>query len=663
MKLKRMRVENFMGCHSNEFAFSENGSIVSGKNGTGKSTIGNAWMWLVVGTDQNLKDNPVVRREINGEPVNDMDVIVEAVVDCDGIDMTFRKVQKRTFNKDGISYKDDNKYFVNEVPVTLKTYNEKIGIDIGILKQATNLQAFISLAPKEMRKAIFGMVEDVEDIDVAKKYGNQIIVDEMEKGYSTEEIRAMATMTKSKSQKEISILDGMIMEAERNATIEVDTSELEEKLNSLKKELKEKQEKLSKQKKSMNLDNKKLMDLNFEKTEMEKSATQKLMNQRDEFRNQADIHKEKYMESKAKYDSKKEKINSLAATYNSLKRKVDELSVTHEKLLNTTSNIEERREIERMFFTEDTCPTCGRKLPKSKLEQLQADFYAKKEKMLSDWDAKQERDREERKKTMSIITEEISKTKNEALDAKEERERLLKEIEGMDNSLLEMKDDYIIASKKAESIDVFHPDLSDDFNYQILLKKIKFCEKNISNGTDLYNSIMDDIYETNRKISEISLEIKQSDRSEFIDRYNSLIEDKKRNVKNKIEAEKILDALDELDKAKNEYLTDAINSHFSKVKWQMFDYAKNGNYKSVCIPKIEDKEILTIKCNKVLRLQGLIDICASIQKYYNIDVPIFIDDFEAFDSNNAEEVISCCDRQIICMKVSDENLKVEEIQK
>ena len=106
IRLKKLILENFMMYAQAEFNFSELTKII-GKNGKGKSSIVNAYTWLLFNCDYELNDNPVVRRTVDGKSVDDMDTAVTAVLDIDGKEVTAKKVQKRTYSKDGSSYKDD----------------------------------------------------------------------------------------------------------------------------------------------------------------------------------------------------------------------------------------------------------------------------------------------------------------------------------------------------------------------------------------------------------------------------------------------------------------------------------------------------------------------------------------------------------------------------
>ena len=163
-----------------------------------------------------------------------------------------------------------------------------------------------------------------------------------------------------------------------------------------------------------------------------------------------------------------------------------------------------------------------------------------------------------------------------------------------------------------------------------------------------------------QQLAECEGEIAKSDTTADEERLSELKKKKLDMEQSKTDCEKILDLLDELDKTKNELLTDQINSHFSLVQWKLFDNAKNGNYKSVCIPMVDGKSILTTMSNKGNRILGRIDICKSIQKISGINCPIWLDDTENLDTVNQSMVADMVDSQLIMLLVNDsKELNVE----
>ena len=167
--------------------------------------------------------------------------------------------------------------------------------------------------------------------------------------------------------------------------------------------------------------------------------------------------------------------------------------------------------------------------------------------------------------------------------------------------------------------------------------------------------IRSELAEVDRKISAANTE------SDEI-RLEELKKSKFDKEQEKADAEKILDLLKELEKAKNEELSEEINSKFGIVNWQLFETAKNGNYKSVCVPMIDGKSILTTMSNKGNRILGRVDICRSIQKISGINCPIWLDDLESLDEENQKKVAEMVESQLIMLAVSNNaELEIEEV--
>lgn len=163
-----------------------------------------------------------------------------------------------------------------------------------------------------------------------------------------------------------------------------------------------------------------------------------------------------------------------------------------------------------------------------------------------------------------------------------------------------------------------------------------------------------------QQLAECERQIAKADTAADEQRLEELKQTRIDSEQNKANAEKTLDLLDELDKAKNEALTEAVNSHFGLVKWQLFTYTKSGGYKSCCIPTVDGKSILTTMSNKGNRILGRVDICNSIQKISGISVPIILDDSESLSTDNQKKVAEMVVSQLIMLIVNDsEKLIVE----
>lgn len=636
IKLKKLILENFMCYALKEIDFSDFTKI-SAMNGIGKSTIANAYMWLFFNCDYELRDNQTVRREVNGKTIDDVDVSVTAVIDMDGKEITAKKVQKRTYSKDGTSYKDDNKYFINDVPKTLKDFNAYFEIDMNVWKMCTSVNAFLSQKPADMRSYLFSLVSDVTDVQVANSNKElKELVPLLEK-YKAEELLAMNKATKSKVSKELPILDGQIMEKERDIQIksDIDVSDLELLRNSLKEQIKANTEKQTNADRMMEECSKvqdEIMKLKFDLSGLQNKANEELISASAEI---------------SKTISDLMNVKRATETYISeVKRQIatckDNVDILNRK---RNSYAEEWKSVNSEQFNEDTtiCPTCRRKLDTSKITSLRNDFENSKKNRLDDITAK----------GMDCKLQ-IDKNNDRIKELEVELDKLQIQLDEADQRFEEL-------NKKADSQPTF-VDISDTEEYKAIQDKIaekeEYAEK-LSSG-DIRAELKAQENDLRHKLAECEGEIAKSDTTADEERLSELKKKKLDMEQSKTDCEKILDLLDELDKAKNELLTDQINSHFSLVRWKLFDNAKNGNYKSVCIPMVEGKSILTTMSNKGNRILGRIDICKSIQKISGINCPIWLDDTENLDTVNQSMVADMVDSQLIMLLVNDsKEMKVE----
>ena len=638
MNLKKIMLENFMCYAHAEFDFYAITKIMA-KNGKGKSTIATAYLWCLFNCDYELKDNPVVRREVDGVSIDDMDTSVELTLDVDGKEITMKKVQKRTYSKDGSSYKDDNKYFINDVPKTLKDFNAYLDVDMNVFKMCSNVNAFLNQKPAEMREYLFGLVGDVTDLDIASQKAELAELVPLLNKYTVEELSAINKATKTKITKDLPILDGQIKEKERDIQLKqaIEVSDLELQKNSIKEQI---EDCVAKQ-----TDNDKLMaeydkassdvlNLKFELSDMARKANEENVKARRE----AEIRIENLngVIENCKKDIKT--AENVVAFNNGM---VTGLQVKLEAT-RVEWNTEKQREFDENSLI---CPYCRQEYSEDKKEELRADFKTHKEAELN------------------RITDKGNATKEELDIAKDKLAEAVKKLTEYREHLDTYAHDMFILEKQLSELPQ-EIDVSATEEYKALEQKITEKEEAMHKANDI-SAVKAELkaQETvlRQQLAECESQIAKSDTAADEQRLEELKQTRIDSEQNKANAEKILDLLDELDKAKNEALTEAVNSHFGLVKWQLFEYAKNGNYKNCCIPTVDGKSILTTMSNKGNRILGRVDICNSIQKINGISVPIILDDSESLSTDNQKKVAEMVDSQLIMLIVNDsEKLEIME---
>nr|DAR11110.1 MAG TPA: chromosome partition protein [Bacteriophage sp.] len=628
--LKKVVLENFMCYASRTFDFYDITKIMA-ENGVGKSTIATAYLWCLFNCDYELKDNPVVRREVDGVSVDDMDVSVELALDVDGKEVTIKKVQKRTYSKDGSSYKDDNKYFINDVPKTLKDFNAYLDIDMSVFKMCSNINAFLNQKPAEMREYLFSLVENVTDLDIAHSKAELAELVPLLGKYTTEELSAMNKATKTKITKDLPILDGQIKEKERDIQLKqaVEVSDLELQKNSLKEQIADcvaKQTDNDKLLAEYDKASADILDLKFKQGDLSRKANEENVKARREI--------------EGKISDKQFLVRQTEKTITDTENNITYQQTTVDIINKQLQDIRDKwkAENERKFDEASLiCSYCGQEYPEDKKEQLRADFDSHKaeELKLITYNG-------------NLFKDKLDKNKKILKDLQKELPQHRESLEMLNTAIADLEKQL---SELPQEIDVTVTE-----EYKALEQQIAEKEEAMHKANDI-SSVKAELKaqesELRQQLAECESQIAKSDTAADEQRLEELKQTRIDSEQNKANAEKILDLLDELDKAKNETLSDSINSHFSLVKWKLFELNKSGGYKPVCIPTVNGKSILTTMSNKGNRILGRVDICNSIQKISGMSVPIILDDSESLDSTNQKKVADMVDSQLIMLIVND----------
>lgn len=155
IRIKTLQLSNFKGVRSATFYFQEGDAVIEGDNGTGKSTVFDAFTWLLFGKDHRGQDwtsfdikpiDPETR-----EPIHNLDTWVEAFLTVDGTDRRLRRVISEDWVKprgqaERVFKGHKQSFFVDGIDVaTKKAYDETIAqwIDEGTFRLITNPLHFI----------------------------------------------------------------------------------------------------------------------------------------------------------------------------------------------------------------------------------------------------------------------------------------------------------------------------------------------------------------------------------------------------------------------------------------------------------------------------------------------------------------------------------------
>lgn len=681
MILKSLHMENFKGVKDKTYEFGKT-TRVSGMNRRGKTTIGAAWYWLMSDKNYELVSNPNIRPD----NVEDCIPTVTANVDVDEKEITLSKMQKRKVgkpDKNGVSKVTiTNTYEINSVPKTerdFKAYLEELGVEFDKFLVCSHPNVFTKdLNQKkkqdEMRKNLFAMSSAKTDLEIAQMNKETADVAKLLESYKFEEIEAMNNASKKKAVEQLDAIPNQIIGLER-AKVDVDVAEQE----LLKADLERKIEAVDDRMKNAGTEIGRLRGKEMQ-LQFDMSGIMQVMN--DEL-----SAKRRGLDS-AKDDATREfndLHNQIQSAENQIKENEKTISDTdaERKNLGVEYNAEFSKAFDEMpylfdeskwTFDESTtvCPLCGQKLPEDKIEQIKADFEQKK----ADAKARATKQLEDARKTFDDAKgAKLKGLIDKGNACKADIERLTKENAKLQEDIVALKEQEPKALAKQNDYAKQLSEIPAEADYSQNEEYVKLKtehDKILADIAKLESEGADKVV-TDLKAEKTNLQaqlddankiIAQTENNVRIDEQIADMQQKQREYEQaKADAEKIIYQLKEVSKRKNELLVEEINQHFGIVRWKLFDFQKNGEYKEVCIPTVLDKETGIYKVfgdttNTGREIEAKIDICNSFQKFFNMYVPIFLDGAESIN----DEYVPVVDTQLILLTVSeDKQLKVEEV--
>src|SRR5690625_2231881 len=176
IKLMNLKLTNFKGIKEFDLVADGTDLKVFGGNATGKTTLFDAFVWLLFDKDSNNNstNNFDIKTLIDGKPISKIEHVVEALLDVDGKKLSLKKVYKEKWTKKRGSSTEDftghtTDYFVNEVPSKKKEYEEAIKelVDENVFKLLTNPSYFNQeFHWKEKRDLLIEIAGDITDEEV-----------------------------------------------------------------------------------------------------------------------------------------------------------------------------------------------------------------------------------------------------------------------------------------------------------------------------------------------------------------------------------------------------------------------------------------------------------------------------------------------------------------
>lgn len=677
MILKTLYMENFKGIKSLDVNFSNKTSI-KGQNATGKTTIFDAFTWLLFNKNSAGEEKFNVRPlDKDGNRIDNVEIKVVAVLDVDGKEMELSKIQKQNWVKkrgtDTVALQGNvNSFEIDGYPKSeadFKAYVSGLAQSEEMFKMLTNPQYFSSLKWKDQRDILMKLTTEVSDVELAKtdaKYAP--LIGELEKAPSTDDIRAKFSKALSEWKKKQAEIPVRIDEAEKSK-VDVDVAEQELLKADLERKIEAVDDRMENAGTEIGRLRGKEMQLQFDM-----SGIMQVMN--DEL-----SAKRRGLDS-AKDDATREfndLHNQIQSAENQIKANEKTISDTdaERKNLGVEYNAEFSKAFDEMPYlfdeskwkfdesTTTVCSLCGQKLPQDKIESLKADFEQKK----VDAKARATKQLEDARKAFDDAKgAKLKGLINKGNACKADIERLNKENAKSQEDIAELKEQESKALAKQNDYAKQLSEIPSEADYSQNEEYVKLktehdkiladVAKLESEGADkVVTDLKAEKADLQSQLEEVNKVIAQAANNVAIDDRIETLRDEQKEIGQKVaDQEQMLYLLEEFIRFKLNKVSESINSHFKTVNFKLFEMQLNGGMKDCCECTVNGVPYSTL--NSGHRIVAGLDIIRSLSELYGVSVPIFVDNAESLNEFNVPDM----DAQLILLSVSeDKQLKVEGV--
>lgn len=649
IKLKSLHLVNFKGVRNLEVVFNDKRTVISGDNGTGKTTIFDAFTWLLFGKDSTGRSdsnfNIKTIDPLTKKPILHLEHSVIGVISVDGKEMKLQRnyvekwVKPRGTTEETLK-NHETEFYLNDVKLaTKKEYESEVAAILteDIFRMITNPFYFISLKVDAQKELLFDMAGGISDDEVAAIKPEYIELLAQLSGRSLSQFSKEVAAKKKACNDVLAVIPSQIDTARRLMPESEDWEALEIELQKKKQRLTEIDNQITDKSKINEQENQRKLEI--QRTIGEKRMS--LVNRQNEIRASAGAERnEVLMKLKDLEYNHKSETRDLELNRSSLSNCESEIRRIEETLA-VLRNEYRQINAETIQYPEGAfvCPTCKRQLEvddiEAKQNELLANFNQNKAKRL----------KENKDKGFSLAE---LKNKKEA-----ERDSILSKInESVDRIALIEREIEVQKANIPEAPDVDAMIKDDptcislnneiaDLNNQINIesKPVDVSELNFAKS-----SLNDNIQELYKRLA-------KRDQIERTQKEIEELEEKRiQNNQAKADLEKWEFTAMSFQKDKDAKLIEKINSMFEVVSFSFVTEQLNGGEKLTCVCTVNGTPYPDV--NTAGKVNAGLDIINAICRYKGVSAPIFIDNSESV--NKIIPTVS----QVINLVVSKDKLTV-----
>ena len=623
--LKRMELENFKGVQKAAYDFGDE-TRIDGQNASGKSTIVDAFCWLLFNKDSHgnapgsdkFREKPL---DANGQEIHYLETSVTACFDLDGQPFNLRRMQKENWVKkrgcaDATYQGNVSTYWINEVETKSTDFSARIASiangDVFLL--ITTLGAFTAMDWKKRRALLMSLSGIDVDAELLTRAEYAAIAKEAAAiNASIDDLRKVFTDRKKRIAQELTLIPARIDEARRMRPEFTDRemNDAEFNLNDALADLQKCDALIAKQ--SAGDGSAATLQSQILSVESELIAAKRRIS--DDFNANRDRLRRDLNDAIRRNDAAQKAQIAASKLAADAKVKVSDSGNALENL---------RAEYKTVYASsfmppdvQDVCPTCGQAIPQERIESAIADaktrFDADRANRLAEINR---RGQELKQRDMAL---------REACDAAEE-------------ALAQADADFTAAQHDLDTAKAEYaaypavPDFTADARIVELQDQLYALRTEKTNSPDeKMKQLVDRRDELQARIDNARAILAKRDTAKQVDARIAELEANQTELGQKrAELEVLICDAEHFIADRCGLLEESINSRFPTIRWKLFDRQINGALVDCCeclIPS--DGTFVPYGCaNTAASVNADIEIIGVLSRHYDVTAPLFVDNAE-----------------------------------
>lgn len=630
VELKRLTLENFRGFASKSVEFGTY-TYITGANGTGKSTLYDAYLWCLFNKDSYGNSLSVQPIGNDGEPIHKLTTSVEVVLLVNGVEVKVRRTQSEEWSvprgkKEAVLKGTTQERYFNDVPLSVKDFAEKIN---GICNaddwfMLSSINIIPGMKKEERRRKLQSIAPQVDEQLIADKY--PAVREALSQGKSIDELKVQTKSVREKSKTELDMIPARIDQQEKlRVTADFDT--IAKEVTDVENHIREIEDTVASQ----------IDSVSTEEIERNNAIRKELSEVNSDL---SDIESSVRKERNKRVDSLQKEIDELECKEVNFRfdRQVLEGKIKTNTDLRKDAFAEKQRlgeewmkkNVETYTDTVATiCPVCGQNLPEDKVNTARInavnDFNIRKVERLHDLERRAEEHQMKAKECDAAIVDAQNK------------------IHELDDTTLALQ--QLLEQKRKELSKVPSAELALAANkeYQALTERKNDIERRIK-AADVAESTSErkqrvDALNAEKaalraRLNELNKQYQSKFTNEKIDKERQKLEKRSTELAQIIaDCENTEQQMSAFKKERIGMVEEAVSSLFDIVRWKMYEpNLTNDGEKEICQAVIAG--VPYEQQNRATQVNASIDIINGFCQAFDICLPLFVDNAESVNKIN-----------------------------